>query len=60
MTFYVVFGQSGGLNFEWTKRCKRICLWKVAFCIWHNDVEVVLDLAMKEIKHLRENNENKS
>jgi hypothetical protein len=49
-TFYIVYGESGGFRYEWTKFCKRICFWKVAIAVVPLDLEVALDRAGELIR----------
>ncbi len=42
-TIYICWGDSGGLRFEWTKRVKRLCLWRVSIAWMSMDVEKMMD-----------------
>ena len=42
-TLYVCWGDSGGFRFEWSKRIKRLCLWRVSIAYMRVDVEKMMD-----------------
>jgi hypothetical protein len=52
-TFYLCFGDYAGFHVEWTKKCKRIVLGKLAIALVSYDVEILVSHAVEEIKELR-------